>query len=166
MVSLRTEDFNVFLAANLRSTLVSAFFGSRLTKFRSLQATYIMVLLYSIIAALVKLSVLAFYLRLSPQRYFVWACRATIALIALTYFGTLVPLIAPCKPFRASWDFSMQFLPTTKCIDTYTLYAVHGIIYVVMDFIVMLLPLPMLFKLQVSNIKKIQAIIVFLCTGM
>jgi hypothetical protein len=125
-----------------------------------------MVLLYSIIAALVKLSVLAFYLRLSPQRYFIWTCRGTIAFVVLTYFGTLVPLIAPCKPFRASWDFAMQFQPTTKCIKTNDLYAAHGVIYVVTDFVVMLLPLPMLFNLQVPTIKKIQAIVVFLCTGM
>ncbi|RPA73314.1 hypothetical protein BJ508DRAFT_53529 [Ascobolus immersus RN42] len=136
-----------------------------LTKPQTFPVTYTMVLLYSIIAALVKISVLAFYLRLSPQRPFIWACRATIVFVVLTYIGTLPVLIAPCKPFRASWDFGMQFLPTTKCVDTASLYSAHAVIYVVTDFIIMGLPMPMLFQLQLPLIQKIQAIIVFCCTG-
>lgn len=125
-----------------------------------------MVLLYSTIGALVKISVVSFYLRLSPQRNFVWVCRSTIIFIALTYIGTLPVLIAPCKPFRASWDFTLQFLPTTKCIDTAALYSAHAVIYCVLDFVVMLLPMPMLVRLQLPIIQKVQAMLVFMCTGM
>lgn len=125
-----------------------------------------MVLLYSLVAALVKISVVAFYLRLSPQRHFVWTCRITLAFVVLTFLGTFPALVAPCRPFRASWEYSLQFLPTTKCIDLNTLYAVNAVVYSVTDFWIVLLPVPMLLKLQLPMAQKAQAIVVFLCGGL
>jgi isoprenylcysteine carboxyl methyltransferase (ICMT) family protein YpbQ len=71
-----------------------------------------------------------------------------------------------CQPLQAFWTISMQLLPTTKCIDTILFFVANSISNCIIDFLVIVLPIPEILKLQVSRSKKWGLCGIFLLGGM
>ena len=106
----------------------------------------------------VKLSLLTFYLHLSPQKWFRICVWTSIAIVALYTIIITFLMFFNCNPPRKQFDFSVQ---GGSCIDAAILYMATAVSNIVTDLMLFLLPIPMVYQLHMPKIQKIGAIIVF-----
>lgn len=133
------------------------------------QSNYANRLLYVFALGFVKTSLLVFYLRVDPRkwmRYTVWFIMFTI--IGLTVATALI-CIFECWPPALYWDVPAQLsgAAAAKCMDIHrrqTFFEANGIINIVQDACIYLLPIPMLWKLQVPKRQKAALLFLF-CIG-
>ena len=115
------------------------------------QATLSASMSYSITAMFVKLSLLAFYLRLSPSPTF----RAlTVGLIVISTgfgIGSVVAVGLQCIPLRMLWDPDAE----GYCFDVNFFYFANAGIHIVTEIAIYVLPIPTLWKLQLPRRQKI-----------
>jgi hypothetical protein len=119
---------------------------------------------YATSLAFTKISILLFYLRLSPARWFrflVWTLIAIVITYAVVYD---VMSIFGCKPLAASWD--LRLMPTAKCVDTFTKYMALSVLNIIIDIFTLILPMPVVVPLQMSIRQKISICAVFATGGL
>lgn len=112
---------------------------------------------------LAKLSLLLFLYRIFKVdltfRVLSWIIG--LVLVIWTTVSLLLRTFA-CKPIKASFVLSVQLDPATKCpIKAYDVNNIHGICNIITDFALLLMPLPMVWKLQISGKKKLGVFVVF-----
>ncbi|KAL3452745.1 hypothetical protein BJX65DRAFT_302654 [Aspergillus insuetus] len=105
-----------------------------------------------------KISILFLYLRIFPVRWLVWSSWATMTVIVAWAIATILAGCLICRPFAFNWD---QTIPGGKCGNQVTSFTVTGVINLVTDFIVLILPMPSLYRLQMATYKKATLIAVF-----
>ncbi|PKS12463.1 hypothetical protein jhhlp_000669, partial [Lomentospora prolificans] len=124
---------------------------------------YISAPFYMLCGSFAKLSLLVFYLRLTPQRWFrhlVWAFMAIIGAYTIAIF---MPLVFSCRPISKAWDI---YMTEGKCINTPILYHATAISNITSDIVLFFLPLPILIKLQIPMQQKIGLFIIFSMASM
>ena len=119
---------------------------------KGLQVQWSVFWLYIIAIWLSKLSALAFYARVfSPgNRRFRLALWTVAGLSSAWLVGVLVSLILQCNPVREAW----QRVNPNACEDPYNWWLATDTSNFMVDLIVLLIPLPMLWRLQVKPIRK------------
>jgi hypothetical protein len=109
----------------------------------------------------VKIGILMLYHKifgLAGSRWFRWS------IIGLIIFGLMhavaygLALIFQCWPIAAKWDTSIT---DAKCINADLLIFVGAILSITEDFILVLLPISELRKLQMSALKRVGIIVMF-----
>jgi hypothetical protein len=106
----------------------------------------------------IKLSILDLYIKIFQNRTFICICYAYMASQVIWFIGGLLNTTLMCRPLAFWWDKS---IPGGKCgslLKSY--YAAHIIIFI-MDFGLALLPVPILWNLQMDTKKKIGIISMF-----
>ncbi|KAL3466059.1 hypothetical protein BJX64DRAFT_296442 [Aspergillus heterothallicus] len=116
---------------------------------------------YLIVAAAVKLSLVTFIMRIFPQRYVQRVGYGIILFVAaFTISGELI-LAFQCKPVRAFWD---KTIITAKCFSTDILFAItmyQGVLMFVCDVVIIVLPMPAIWKLQMALKKRLLVLFMF-----
>ncbi|KAF2681996.1 hypothetical protein K458DRAFT_371306 [Lentithecium fluviatile CBS 122367] len=109
---------------------------------------------------LVKISFLDLFISIfaSADRFRVVA-NALMGITASYGVSFTIVTLAGCQPFDANWDKLSH--PDYKCINTSKFYVVQGAIGAVLDILILLLPLPIIWKLQLKTSKKVGLTIVF-----
>ena len=112
--------------------------------------------LYFVVVNIPKLAVLALYHRLFPQR----TTKITVyllagVLISGTIANTIVSLAA-CKPFKANYDTTV---PGHKCVDKEAFFVWTSLPNIITDVIMLVLPLPIVWRL--NNTKRIKVALTF-----
>ena len=108
-----------------------------------------------------KASALCLLQRIFPGRRFrqtLWA----IGIFVLAY--SLVQIFATifqCTPIKAIWDPSVK----GRCIKTNDVYLVCSSLNIATDVIILAMPMPKLWKLQISRTEKMQLSIIFALGG-
>ncbi|KAK0668448.1 hypothetical protein QBC41DRAFT_121977 [Cercophora samala] len=133
------------------------------------QSNYANRLLYVIALCLVKTSLLVFYLRVDPRkwtRYFIYFIMFTV--IGLTV-ATVVICIFECRPPSTYWNVEAQLsgAALAVCMDPaerQKFFEANGIINIVQDICIYVLPIPMLWRLQVPRRQKVALLFLF-CIG-
>lgn len=101
---------------------------------------------------LAKFSMLLFYYRMSKLRW-LRILSMCIAVIVVGYsISTVFALIFPCKPIAKAWDVTIV---EGSCINRGAVYIVQAVTNIVTDVLILLLPVPMVWKLQMPFIQKI-----------
>lgn len=108
------------------------------------------VVIYVPAVGLAKVAILLFYLRLNPERGFRIIVYVALFFCTSYVFALSLAILLECNPVAKFWD---PFLQGT-CLDTTTLYLANAILNVIFDFVVLLVPVPMLLKLQTSARQK------------
>ncbi len=139
--------------------------GSRRAK-TPLQLSYAFQLLYSCSMTLVRLSILAFYRRLFPRESTpAWwrACLYSIASLALAYFiaGTAAAIFI-CTPISYFWTRTGK----GHCINEILMFYISAALTVLADVLILLLPMPIIWRLQMQRSKKIGVMAIFLLGGL
>ncbi|KAI1071496.1 hypothetical protein LB507_005276 [Fusarium sp. FIESC RH6] len=118
---------------------------------------------YMLSSDLAKISLLFFYLRLSPERNFRMVIYVLISLFAL--YGLIYAMISlfGCQPIKASWDLAAQ--ATGKCIDKFGFFLAASVANVVMDLVILLLPLRIVIPLQIPRRQKMSLLFLFTTGG-
>ncbi|RAH71256.1 uncharacterized protein BO66DRAFT_371689 [Aspergillus aculeatinus CBS 121060] len=109
---------------------------------------------YTLSMGLVKMSLLWFYLRLDPRRFMRWAVFFVIFLNIGLSLASFIGSLASCRPPSLFWTS-----PTgdSRCMSLgaqQLFYEVNGVLNIVTDILIYLLPVPMLYGLQVTWRKK------------
>ncbi|KAM0796882.1 hypothetical protein BDR22DRAFT_892817 [Usnea florida] len=117
--------------------------------------------LYNATIPAIKVAILCLYNRIFPQRQFrytlVYVGLFVIAYSVAQFFGD----IFQCVPLEALWDPTVH----KKCINIAAVIISGGVINIVTDFILLTLPMPLLWNLNVSKSKKRMLSAVFLVGG-
>ncbi|CAI6287712.1 unnamed protein product [Periconia digitata] len=111
-----------------------------------------------------KISILLFYLRLSPQLWFrvaVWILIGITSCYGLMY--NLLSIFA-CKPIAATWNLAL--MPQAECVGVLPKYMALSILNIVIDVLTLILPIPVVWKLQMSLRQKLSIILVFMTGGL
>ncbi|KAF2656269.1 hypothetical protein K491DRAFT_392681 [Lophiostoma macrostomum CBS 122681] len=128
---------------------------------------FIVAILIPLSLCFVKLSVAFFLLGITQRTQFHrWLWGITVFLVVFMLF-TLFTLVLGCIPIQANWDFSLRPPPmgtgNAKCFSL-TVYRnialVNSVTNIVTDFVLALLPIPLIWTLQVN--KRTKASLVFI----
>ncbi|KPM40576.1 hypothetical protein AK830_g6011 [Neonectria ditissima] len=120
--------------------------------------SYIAAPVYMLCNGFTKLSLLTFYLHLSPQKWFRVAVWCSIAIVAVYTVVITFMMFFVCNPPRKAFDFKVQ---GGKCTDAAILYMATAVSNIITDGILFVLPIRMVYKLHMPTAQKIGAIVVF-----
>ncbi|GKT47140.1 uncharacterized protein ColSpa_07321 [Colletotrichum spaethianum] len=110
---------------------------------------------------LTKISVLFFYLRIFPNKSFRRATYAAMSYIALSTTIMLFMQIFQCIPFSYNWDGWKGDFGPHHCLDINVLAFVAGGLSISHDIIILFLPIPLLWHLNMGLRSKVGIFIMF-----
>ncbi|PGG99924.1 hypothetical protein AJ79_08361 [Helicocarpus griseus UAMH5409] len=114
--------------------------------------------LWALSLSFCKVSILLVYIKVFPVPMVIWVGRGTMAFIAAWALATIIAGCVICRPFAFNWD---QTIPGGKCGNQVLSFTVTGVLNLITDVMVLVLPLPHLYKLQMRLYKKLVLIAVF-----
>ncbi|KAF1928847.1 uncharacterized protein M421DRAFT_420080 [Didymella exigua CBS 183.55] len=115
-------------------------------------------ILYCPFLAAAKFSLLFFYLRLSHLRWFRIAVYTSMFLVVGYNIALVFPLIFTCTPVMKNFDI---FITDGSCLNRTPLYMATAVLNMATDIMLLLLPIPMIIKLQMSRVQKAGLICIF-----
>lgn len=122
-----------------------------------LQIYWVSQQLYALVQLTIQISILALYARVFPTRWFRIAVRVGITTFIVQDAIYIAMVIFRCSPMDAIWDVRV----TGRCLDLNRIGFSGAILHIVEHFILLVLPLYELWKLNLSRRKKIQLCLVF-----
>ncbi|KFA48247.1 hypothetical protein S40293_07378 [Stachybotrys chartarum IBT 40293] len=124
---------------------------------------YIAAPIYMLCNGFTKLSLLTFYLNLSPEGWFRVSVWVVIALVSANTIVITFLFFFQCDPPRMIWTVRHQ---GGSCMNAAVLYIATAASNVVTDFILFVMPLPMVLSLRLRVMQKVGAVIVFAIASM
>lgn len=106
---------------------------------------------------LIKVCLLALYLRVFRSRWLRITAIAGIIEMTVQDFAYWFAIVFQCSPIRRTWDIRTP----GSCFDLNTIGTSGAVFNIVEHFIILLLPLPELWKLKLSRRKRVQLAMVF-----
>lgn len=122
---------------------------------------YIFSHFYDIALASVKLGILAFYYRVFAVPIFRRIVIATAAFVFCWGIGITVTLALFCHPIEAFWDSNVK----GQCLDLQKFTYFTNISNLITDFWIFLMPVPVIWHLQLQTKKKLLLSLIF-CIGL
>ncbi|KUI53671.1 hypothetical protein VP1G_01089 [Cytospora mali] len=107
--------------------------------------------------AFTKISILTLYSRVFSVSYFVVASRVTAVIIVLWMLVVILGSFLICQPVAYNWDQSIN----GHCGSSVTLWLSHGVLNIVTDLIVLTLPMPYIYSLEMALYKKLVLMVTF-----
>lgn len=127
---------------------------------------------YLVIISMTKTSILLFYLRLfgtpGTRPGFRKLLYVTQALVVIWFIGSLIPGIFRCHPVADFWDPLVVGAPDVRhyCTNTNTYYLASSAFNVALDFWILVLPLSIVWTLQLRGRRKLGLSAIFLLGGL
>ncbi|KAF3051831.1 hypothetical protein E8E11_006946 [Didymella keratinophila] len=117
-----------------------------------LQTAYAATIFYAPMTLAIKLSLLTLIARIfSPYKKRIQGIHALGGLLVVYYIISLILKIRICWPIAAYWQGDQS-----KCLDQSAVITADSIISTVTDAIILLLPLPLTWSLQLPTMKKLR----------
>lgn len=119
-----------------------------------------------------KTSILLFYLRLfgapGTNQGFRKLLHATQVIVVMWFIASLIPGIFRCHPIAVTWNPLVVGGPDVRhyCIDNNTYYVSSSAVNVAIDFWILVLPLSIVWTLQLSGRRKAGLTVIFLLGGL
>ncbi|KAH9906431.1 hypothetical protein F4778DRAFT_648835 [Xylariomycetidae sp. FL2044] len=105
-----------------------------------------------------KMSILLLYLRIfGAIRWFRWTTSILLACIASYCIAIALVTIFQCTPISAAYDHLVQ----GKCINNARFWFANAAFSIITDVIILVLPMPLVYKLQVTRVQKVALTMVF-----
>ncbi|PLB50750.1 integral membrane protein [Aspergillus steynii IBT 23096] len=99
---------------------------------------------YFVLCPAIKISIICFYRRIFTMRSFQLTTLGLNILITLWGTGIFLACALQCRPLRGYWDKSVD----GHCFDANKFFIVNQVFNVLMDFVILALPIPMIWNLQ------------------
>lgn len=115
-------------------------------------------ILWALAVCLPKLSILVLCSRVFTMHAFIIGARVTGATVLLLGVAIILGALLQCRPFAYNWD---QTIPGGHCGNQVLSFKITASLNVVLDFVVLLLPMPYLFNLELALKKKLILIATF-----
>ena len=119
-------------------------------------------LIYAPAMALVKVSVLLFYLRIFPNRWLRCATYLIAGMILAWTIAMELVLAFQCTPVHRAWNQGAA----GRCLDMSAVYLGSAIPNVLTDLFIIVLPLPLISRLQMTRAQRFGLYVSFLMAGM
>ena len=119
-----------------------------------------------------KTSILLFYSRLfatpGTRQGFKKLLYTTQALVVMWFIASFIPGILRCDPIDDMWNPLIVGTPLVRdyCINDNTYYISSSAINVALDFWILILPLSIVWTLQLSRKRKVGLTAIFLLGGL
>jgi hypothetical protein len=136
--------------------------GSKVDLFLFPQLFYYGEALYYITVGLTKVAILFLYLRLAVEKTFRFICWATVAFVMATIVSCVVAGVFQCNPIPFAWD---KTIPGGTCFNVTALFYANAGLNILQDVFIYVLPMKMLWEVQIPRKQKIALIIVFVVGG-
>ena len=105
-----------------------------------------------------KISLTLLYVRIfHSKREFRFLSYGLLAVVALYCVGTTIYFLTNCRPFAAHWDKTIQ----NACGDPHSGWLGTGIANIITDVLVLSLPMPSVWQLQLPKKTKLAVVAVF-----
>ena len=121
------------------------------------QTVFAAEILYAPTIGVVKISTLFLFARIFPGQKFkrmLWAVGIFVSIYSTIM---VVTMIFQCRPLNRVWDPTVK----AKCIDTSKVWIVMASMNVLTDFLILCLPLPQLWRLQMRRETRLQVMGIF-----
>ncbi|KAI9822793.1 MAG: hypothetical protein M1832_003026 [Thelocarpon impressellum] len=122
-----------------------------------MKALYAYTILYMIDYPLIKLSILFLYHRVFVVPEYLKIIKFWIVFVFLFQVSFVLVAIFPCQPIHAFWDFSKP----SKCVSQVPMYIANSALNIFTDVVILVLPMPIIWKLQVSRRQKSVLCLIF-----
>jgi hypothetical protein len=109
-----------------------------------------------------KVAILFLYLRLIPQKGYRAVIWATMVFVVSTFVATVLAGLFQCSPISFAWDKTIQ---GGTCFNVTALFYANAGVNIFQDLLIYLLPMRMLWKIQLPMKQKMALIIVFAIGG-
>ncbi|CEL10848.1 hypothetical protein ASPCAL13957 [Aspergillus calidoustus] len=117
---------------------------------------YVATVLYCPMALLVKIALLSIIIRIfSPYKNRILFIYVFLGALCIYYIIAEIVKIRMCDPVPAYWK---QDDPNASCLDQRAALIADSVISVVSDLLILILPLPLTWSLQMSRNKKLRVI--------
>ncbi|GAW17543.1 hypothetical protein ANO14919_070010 [Xylariales sp. No.14919] len=125
-----------------------------------LMYTYLSELYYAVDVTLIKLSILTLYLRLfNVNRRFKRSCHVMMVFVLAWGVAVVSTTLFQCTPVRAAWD---KTIPGLKCFNLRAFLIGSNVPNILADAVIIILPMPLLWGLKLSLLRKLGLIALFL----
>ncbi|KAB8260251.1 hypothetical protein BDV32DRAFT_149732 [Aspergillus pseudonomiae] len=122
-----------------------------------LKALWASIPLYNLSLNLTKTSMVLLYLRLFPLRTYRIVLVIVLIFVIITGLWMVFASFFMCIPVRGAWDLSSPH----NCIPKEVLWSLNAALQIITDMTIVILPMPLLAKLQLPRKQKIALILVF-----
>ncbi|KAI0141128.1 hypothetical protein F4776DRAFT_676996 [Hypoxylon sp. NC0597] len=115
--------------------------------------------LYAVTMMLVKWSILLFYHRVlgANRSFFQWFARANMAIVFLWMVSVFLEAFLLCRPLAYNWDTSIE----GTCVDRNIMYVIGGAVNMATDFVVLLMPVPIIWNLKMPTSQRLALLATF-----
>lgn len=120
-------------------------------------------IIYFICVGVTKVAVLLLYLRLATSKSLRRSIWFMMAIVIISAFASLLACIFQCSPIHKAWDTTG--LVEGTCINVNALFYANAGLDIVQDLIIYILPMKMLYQIQIPRRQKYALIIVFAIGG-
>jgi hypothetical protein len=117
---------------------------------------------YILILAFTKVSILMFYLRVFQRPLFRKIVMVNVGFVILIGVIFMFVVIFQCNPVNGFWDKTIE----STCVDANAVAYSAAAVGIFQDFVVLFLPIPELYGLQMSTRKKCNVIGMFSIGGL
>ncbi|KAH7140116.1 hypothetical protein B0J13DRAFT_608564 [Dactylonectria estremocensis] len=142
------EDLNYASKASLLS----------LTNFVGYRFMVMSPILYAVETGVTKVSLILFYLKLSPQKWWKWSVYGTFFFVAGYNVAIFFAVLFGCHPIPKYWTLQMK---EGSCVNRPALYIATAALGISSDLILLLLPMPMIVRLQMPSRQKAGLVLLF-----
>ncbi|KAL8774020.1 MAG: hypothetical protein Q9203_004297, partial [Teloschistes exilis] len=128
---------------------------------RFLKSIYALNEIYISTTPSIKVAALLMYRRIFITPTFWKVIYIFLALVGLWWFAETVAAVFLCVPVQGWWDRAVA----VRCMSLRDFDLAFAVINIVFDFCVLLLPVNMLWRLQITNVQKVALTFVFMLGG-
>ena len=123
---------------------------------------YISEQLYGLSVTVIKASILLFYRRLfSTVQFRTWT-TVVLIFVGVWLITNNVAAAVQCLPVQKAWEFDLP----GHCVNPMTLVIGIQVPNVFLDVVILALPMPMVYRLQLSRTKRLRVAAIFLLGGL
>ena len=119
--------------------------------------------IYGLAVVLPKLAILGFYLRIFVTKPYRRTTHLLIGAVVCTFLATGLTAMFQCIPLSYIWD---KTNPNGRCFNVLAFYRWISLPNILTDTSMLILPIPMVWKLNASSNKKVGLTIGFLTGSM
>ncbi|KAH8785833.1 CFEM domain-containing protein [Diaporthe sp. PMI_573] len=127
----------------------------------ALRLFYIDESFYLTVLVLTKISILFFYLRISPQKKFRWTCYGVMAWVGVSGVIFVFMQIFQCIPIEFVWQGWLGTFGPHRCLNVHALTYTAAAFSITQDLVILIMPLPLLWNLNTGLRQRIDIGIMF-----
>lgn len=114
-------------------------------------------ILYAVETGFTKVSLILFYLKLSPQKRWKWSVYGAFFLVVGYNTAIFFAVIFGCRPIQKHWTVGIE----GTCINRPALYIATAGLGILSDLVLLVLPMPMILRLQMPSRQKAGLVLLF-----